>query len=569
MRATEETQRHLGERYVLTSQIGKGGMGIVWRADDSRLQRSVAIKEVRLPEELTGKDRDAVHARVLREARAAGRLNDPSAVTVYDVFQENGTAYIVMELVDAPTLGELVRSDGPLPEPAVAEIGLQVLGALERAHSEGILHRDVKPDNVMVTQDGRAKLADFGIASLKGDPKITATGVLLGSPSFMAPEQAQDDESGPPADLWALGATLYFAVEGEAPFDRGKPIPTLAAVVYDEPRPPRRAGALAEPIMALLSKSPAERPSPANLRRALEGVARSGDGRATTAALATSGGAPPVVPAPSRAPPATEAMGADARPALWDRESEPGPRRSAFAGAVTAPDRRRWPLVIGACLLVALAAAAFLLFLPQSDSPRGGPRERARAQADGGTDRPGQGQTESSEAPTTASGGDAPAAEALPAEDTTIEAPSGWTTYTDEDGWSIAHPPGWEVIPGPHDPTSSLDIREPGTGTYLRVDWGRNPGPSPQQAWLDYEPSFADAHDGYERIQMTPTTFQGYEASLWEYVYSDGGTELHAVNLGFVTDEYGFALNFQTHADDWEASADLFEFFTGSFRAPQ
>jgi hypothetical protein len=563
MPAQPQTKKLLADRYALTSEIGRGGMGVVWGAEDTRLQRQVAIKEVSLPHELQGKDSDAVLARVMREARAAGRLSHPSAVTVFDVFEEDGTAYIVMELVDSPTLAALVASRGPLDERTVAEVGLQILGALERAHAAGIVHRDVKPDNVMVTEDGRAKLADFGIASLKGDPTITATGILLGSPSYMAPEQAQDAESGPAADLWALGATLYFAVEGVAPFDRGKPIPTLAAVVYDDPRPPQRARGLRAPIMDLLSKSPEDRPDVDTLRRALEAIARDVDARSTALAGA-------VRTAPAPLPGGDEAASDDVSAgSLWDREAAPGPRRSSF-GAAAPGSRRALPLVAGAVVVAALVAG-LVWFVAGRDDPADTARDRRRSNAERaqgtGAGAQGQGQedpaqgtaTETTESP-----------DALPVEqDSSANVPGGWVTYTDpRDGWSISHPAGWEVTPGPHDPETSVDIREPGTGTYLRVDWGDTPGPSPQQAWLDYEPEFAAQHDDYQRVQLTPTTFEGYPASLWEYTYADGGTELHAVNLGFVTGEHGFALNFQTHAEDWDASSYLFEIFKASFQAP-
>jgi hypothetical protein len=233
------------------------------------LGREVAVKEVVFPPALAEGERRPAQARVLREARAAARLNHPGAVTLYDVIQDHGGTFIVMELVEASTLADLVRASGPLPVERVAEIGAQVASALEAAHAAGIVHRDVKPANVMVTADGRTKLADFGIASLQGDPQLTSTGLVIGSPAYMAPEQAKGEESGPPADFWALGATMFYAVEGEPPFDRGTSIATLAAVVNDPPRTPRRAGALTPLITALLSKNPGSRPSGPELRAEL------------------------------------------------------------------------------------------------------------------------------------------------------------------------------------------------------------------------------------------------------------------------------------------------------------
>ena len=245
-------------------------MGVVWRAQDAVLGREVAVKELVFPPTMPEEERRPARARVMREARAAARLNHPGAVTLYDVVQDHGGTFIVMELVNAPTLADLVRDQGPLPPQRVAEIGAQVASALEAAHAAGIVHRDVKPGNVMVGERGTAKLADFGIASLQGDPQLTSTGLVIGSPAYMAPEQARGEETGPPVDFWALGATMFYAVEGEPPFDRGTSIATLAAVVNEPPRSPRRAGPLTPLLTALLTKDPQARPSGPELRAALD-----------------------------------------------------------------------------------------------------------------------------------------------------------------------------------------------------------------------------------------------------------------------------------------------------------
>ncbi|HVF13431.1 MAG TPA: serine/threonine-protein kinase, partial [Acidimicrobiales bacterium] len=248
-------------RYARRAQLGRGGFGIVWRAHDTLLQRDVAMKEVRFPPILSPEEQAALREKVLREARAAARLSHPAVVTVYDVVEEDGRPFIVMELVNAPNLAEMVQRDGPVPEKLAAEIGLAVLGALTVAHAEGIIHRDVKPANVMVSATGRVQLADFGIASIIDDPKVTNSGQLAGSPSFMAPEQAENRPAGPATDLWGLGATLYFAVEGEAPFERDGAIPTLTSVLIDEPREIERAKGLAPLLRDLLRKPPGDRPT--------------------------------------------------------------------------------------------------------------------------------------------------------------------------------------------------------------------------------------------------------------------------------------------------------------------
>jgi eukaryotic-like serine/threonine-protein kinase len=272
MASADGRRRRIADRYVLKRPIGRGGMGVVWEATDTFLDRAVAIKEIELPATLPPAEREALRRRVLREARAAARLGHQGTVTLYDVVREAGRTWIVMELIQALTLAEIVHTQGSLSPRQAAAVGKRLLDALEAAHRRGIVHRDVKPGNVMVLSDGRTKLADFGIASLRGDPEVTATGMVLGSPAYMAPEQASGEQSGPAADLWALGATMYFAVEGEPPFSKGGAIPTLTAVVHDQPRPMRRAGPLAPVIAALLVKSPEDRPTADELRVMLAAV---------------------------------------------------------------------------------------------------------------------------------------------------------------------------------------------------------------------------------------------------------------------------------------------------------
>src|SRR5437763_2688153 len=197
----------------------------------------------------------------MREARAAARLDHPCAVRVFDVCDDDGHPFIVMELLSGRTLSDIVHEDGPIAPAEAAEIGLCLLDALQAAHDAGIVHRDVKPGNVMVRGEGRVTLTDFGIASTAGDPSITSTGLLLGSPAYIAPERARGGSPQPPSDLWSLGATLYTAVEGRPPFDHRDPVATLTAVVTDDPAPCRLAGPALGPLLQrLLDKDPARRP---------------------------------------------------------------------------------------------------------------------------------------------------------------------------------------------------------------------------------------------------------------------------------------------------------------------
>jgi serine/threonine protein kinase len=294
----------VADRYRLTEVIGRGGMGTVWRAQDELLGRVVAVKVVTAPDDVIAPGAaDATEAapgaearspaaeRARREARATARLNHPGAVTVHDVVEEGGRVHIVMELVDAPTLAQLVRAEGPLSPARAAEIGGRLLDVLEVAHAEGIVHRDVKPSNVMVLADGRVKLTDFGIAALRGDPQLTASGTTLGSPMFMAPEQAAGTAVGPAADLWSLGATMYFAVEGRGPFDRPTAMAVLAAVLSQPPDPPRLAGPLTPALAALLVRTPEDRPDGVALRRMLSDAV-SGTGASVPAAAAATGATP-------------------------------------------------------------------------------------------------------------------------------------------------------------------------------------------------------------------------------------------------------------------------------------
>ncbi|MEV5690864.1 serine/threonine-protein kinase [Micromonospora globbae] len=249
----------IGGRYELRSAVGNGGMGTVWRATDTLLRRDVAVKEVVLPPGLAPSDRDAMYERTLREARAAAAIQHPAVVQVYDVVTEGGRPWIVMELLDARSLADMVIEDGPVAPRVVAKIGIALLGALEVAHAIGVLHRDVKPANVLICSDGRCVLTDFGVARMPTDVQLTTPGMVLGSPHFISPERAMGQEFGPPSDLFSLGVTLYTAVEGRPPFDKGDPIETMHAVVEDPPAPPQRSGPLTAVLMGLLEKDPARR----------------------------------------------------------------------------------------------------------------------------------------------------------------------------------------------------------------------------------------------------------------------------------------------------------------------
>jgi tRNA A-37 threonylcarbamoyl transferase component Bud32 len=246
-------QRVVAGRYLLLGELGRGGMGVVWRAQDQVIGRQVAVKELRLPD---AESAAVFSERALREVRTGGRLNDPAIVTVYDVVTDGGTTFIVMELVEAPSLADLVRQRGPMPAAQAAQLGERVLAALQAAHAAGIVHRDVKPANILVAPGGRVKLTDFGIAHAVDDPRLTTSGMIVGSPAFMAPERVEGREALPASDLWSLGATLYFAVEGSIPFERATTAATLHAIMTEIPYLTRGQGPIAAAILGLLVTNP-------------------------------------------------------------------------------------------------------------------------------------------------------------------------------------------------------------------------------------------------------------------------------------------------------------------------
>ncbi|MGW0805145.1 protein kinase domain-containing protein [Nonomuraea sp. NPDC002799] len=268
-----DSNRLVAARYQLLHELGRGGMGVVWEGHDTLLNRQVAIKEVLLPDSLSPGEQERQLLRTAREARTAAKLNHPSVVAVYDVVEEGGRPWVVMELLRHPSVEQVVLTSGALPVRQAADVGRQVLSALRAAHAAGILHRDVKPSNILMTDDGRAVLTDFGIATLEGDPSLTSTGMVTGSPSFLAPERVRAVDSGPASDLWSLGATLYACMVGRSPFERGDPMATLNALLTEEPDY-RRIPPIMHPVLrGLLQKEPEQRLDAEGAERLLTEIA--------------------------------------------------------------------------------------------------------------------------------------------------------------------------------------------------------------------------------------------------------------------------------------------------------
>ncbi|MFI1442239.1 serine/threonine-protein kinase [Streptomyces fructofermentans] len=343
----DESERLLAGRYRLEGVLGRGGMGTVWRAADETLGRTVAVKELRLPPRIDEDEKRRLITRTFREAKAIARIRNNGAVTVFDVVDEDNRPWIVMELVEGKSLAEVIREDGLLTPKRAAEVGLAILDVLRSAHREGILHRDVKPSNVLIAEDGRVVLTDFGIAQVEGDPSITSTGMLVGAPSYISPERARGHKPGPAADLWSLGGLLYASVEGVPPYDRGSAIATLTAVMTEPVEQPKNAGPLEKVIYGLLVKDPEQRLDNAGARAMLTEVVNAPE---PAAGGADAVDATKVVPLPDLP---SGAGGPDARGGAGRRAEEPGERlrgalrsvrkgkgagSAAVAGTVQGPD---------------------------------------------------------------------------------------------------------------------------------------------------------------------------------------------------------------------------------------
>lgn len=295
--------RVLGGRYRVTAMVGRGGMGVVARAVDELLNREVAVKVLRAYTDASPAELADLRARMQREAQAAARVRHRGVVTVHDVTVDQGLPVIVMELVDGPSLDDVLAERGALDPREAAAIGAELMDALDAAHRAGVLHRDVKPGNVLMERGGRVVLTDFGIASMDaaGDEamtKLTRAGEIVGSLDYLPPERAQGREPGPASDIWSLGMTLYAAVEGTSPFRRTSVWSTLSAIVSEPLPEPRRAGPLTPVLLALMAKEPEARPTAGQARAMLEQVAAGGGRTPTTANVA------PPVPAPVAQAPA-------------------------------------------------------------------------------------------------------------------------------------------------------------------------------------------------------------------------------------------------------------------------
>ncbi|MGW0815278.1 serine/threonine-protein kinase [Streptomyces viridiviolaceus] len=396
------SERVIAGRYRLLSPLGEGGMGTVWRARDEVLHREVAVKEVRAPAGLPDAEVRRMYTRLEREAWAAARVAHHNVVTVYDVATDGGRPWIVMELVRGLSLADLLDAEGPLPPRRAAHIGAEVLAALRAAHAAGVLHRDVKPGNVLLANDGRVVLTDFGIAMVEGSSALTMTGEVVGSPEFLAPERALGRTPGPESDLWSLGVLLYSAVEGASPFRQDTPLSTLRAVVDEELPPPHRAGPLAPVVEGLLRKEPAERMPAERAERELRLIGAGG---------APSGGGTPrgdTAPAAVYAPTVTARPGQGAPTPPQPVPStgpEPGTAGTSTAARPRRDRRAAVVLVLGlAALALALGGLTYTL-LNRGDADGGEEGTGGRRSAGVTSSAPNRSEPGEEPSPSTGTGG--------------------------------------------------------------------------------------------------------------------------------------------------------------------
>ncbi|WP_433379068.1 protein kinase domain-containing protein [Actinoplanes sp. CA-142083] len=577
---------HVHDRYRLGRTLGAGGMGRVWQARDEILDRDVALKEILLPPELLDADQEALRRHTLREGRAAARLSHPGVAQVYDAFESDGRAWIVMEYVPSRSLQEVLDAEGPLPPRRVAEIGLAVLDALKTAHAAGVRHRDVKPANVLLATDGRVVLTDFGVAAVDGESLVTSSGLVMGSPRYMAPERVRDGETSAAGDLWSLGATLYAAVEGRPPYAGRSVMETITAVVAEEPRPAQQAGELLPVLEGLLRKSPKERidaeEAEKRLRVALEAPMEAPPAPDPSPAAAPSPAPPPVTAPPvsdrSPAPPVSDRSPAppvsDRSPAppVSDRSPEvarpPASHPQAAPPVSPAPlaarRRRLMRALIAAGIVLLLVAAGVTWWAlrsdadkPTADPPASAPPVTSAAPS-----------AESSSAPSSATSAAAPAtvnatsAAASGSGGERPALPAGWNLYRDPTGFSLYVPTGWKRS------KEHGMVYFRGAGRVLGIDQTKQPQWNPVADWrgkADYRVARGD-FPGYHEIHIREV---GYfrKAADWEFTFDRSGVRQHVNNRGVVTSAHqAYGIYWQTSDAEWAAAQKDLRLVFASFR---
>jgi tRNA A-37 threonylcarbamoyl transferase component Bud32 len=566
-----EPERVVAGRYRLKAVIGRGGMGAIWRAHDELLDRDVALKEIIWPPELDQADREVVRNRAVREAQLAARLRHPNVVGVYDIVEEDDRPCIVMELVPFRSLRDAVVEDGPMTPSQAAHIGLEVLAALRAVHGTGVVHRDVKPSNILISPEGRVVLTDFGIAKAADSSALTGTGVLMGSPSFVAPERARGGAAGTAADLWALGASLYTAVEGKPPFERGDPLASLTAVVSEEPDISARAGSLRPVIEGLLRKDSAERLDVTEAEAMLRRVTDGDDGAAGDAGadeddgVAGSPGADEDASADGDDSAAGEVNAPGAASAAGAAENASAPSAAGevnAAGALpptAAAGSQRWRLAgLVALAVVAIAVITISLIVA--------------AQGPGGNKTPASGASAASSAPAPATSGPAtpglaattPAPSASAASSPAAALPAGYYRFTNSTGFSIGVPRSWQISHDGH----YVYIRDPAdSGIFLLIDQSDQPKASPLSDWEQQATNRQSSYPDYHliRIQAVPYA-QAIKAADWQFTYDRNGIQVEVLNRNILANSHhAYALYWSTPVSDWNADYHYFEAFAATF----
>ncbi|MEV6108631.1 serine/threonine-protein kinase [Streptomyces sp. NPDC051940] len=561
----------LAGRYRLGAVLGRGGMGTVWRATDEVLGRTVAVKELRFPNAIDEEEKRRLVTRTLREAKAIARIRNTSAVTVYDVVDEDDRPWIVMELVEGRSLADVTKEDGPLTPKRAAEVGLAVLDVLRAAHAQGILHRDVKPSNVLIGQDGRVVLTDFGIAQVEGDPSITSTGMLVGAPSYISPERARGQRPGPAADMWSLGGLLYAAVEGHPPYDLGSAIATLTAVMTKPFDPPKNAGPLEEVIYGLLEKDPDRRLGEAGARVLLRRVIDLPEEAAAPPAVDATK-VVPLPPVPDETPVA-EPAAEPAKPAAT-APAPPGPATlhragSPVAGVVSriAELPRRTLVVIAA--VVALAVLGTVLAVALGDDGGGDPdgakgRGTAAPSAPATKDKsPGQSEQPSTtpSADASASGdegeGDDDGGQAEPG-----GVPAGFKVFTEKRfQFSVALPKSWRRVATTSGGGGAIFAASAGGFPRVQIDFTSSPRgldrDAAYEAWVAQEPAVRSGSQDYRRLSLKTVDWRGYPSVAdWHFLRTQSGERVHVLNRGMVVDRsHGYAIMITCPAAGWDGKA--------------
>lgn len=555
----------LASRYRLVEPIGRGGMGRVWRAHDELLHRTVAVKELTAGLYVAQADRDVMHARTQKEARAAARIQHPAVVTVHDVLEHDDRPWIVMEYIDGPSLAEAAKAAGRIEPREAARIGLHVLGALRAAHAVGVLHRDVKPGNVLLAKDGRVLLTDFGIAAIEGDSSITRTGELVGSIDYLAPERVTGGAPDPASDLWSLGATLYTAVEARSPFRRTSPISSLQAVVNEELPPLRQAEALGPVITALLRKDPAHRPSAVEAERMLLEAMEGREPKAAHAYVPTraltsqelspaQGQSAPPAPAADQAPPAASAP---------LRES-PAPAPAPSPSPASADDARGRIRRAAAVALVAALLGGGGVF---------GVLKYTGEAGDGGDSGAG---TKGSGTSVSAPDEQQPVgdAEQQQGDGATVRpaaaAPAGWRKVTDPiGGFTLFVPEGWKRQAN----GDQIDYTPDDGKHFIRIAVDPSPDyKDPYAHLLDLERQVAKRTD-YKKHQLNQNTFRdSTRAALWDFSWTEKvnhpGPRRAREQMYIAPDETEYAIYMSSPVADWDTTRQQFDIVLSGWEPP-